>query len=91
MIIGDHSKHLTRSQMWWSAAHPNLSQADHYGTKVAHYIHVNYLHMKYTYYLEDTHYSSSLHKYVIITLKYVEPQDEQQSRVNKWIVCINLL
>ena len=54
------------------ADYQNLSQADHDGTKVAHYTHVNYLHMKYTYCLEDTNNNSSLHKYVIITLMNVE-------------------
>ena len=58
MIIKDHSKHLTRSQMWWSTDHRNLSQADHNGTKEAHYKHVKYLHMIYTYYLEDTNTNS---------------------------------
>ena len=66
--------------MWWSTDHRNLSQADHNGTKEAHYKHVNYLHMIYTYYLEDTNTSSSLHKYVIITLLNVETRDEQQTR-----------
>ena len=68
----DHNKHLTKSQMCWSTEQQNLSQADHDGTKVAHYKHVNYLHMKYTYSLEYTNTNSSLHKYAIITLLNVE-------------------
>ena len=72
MIIKDHSKHPTRSQMWWSTDHPNLSQADHDGTKVAHYKHVKYLHIIYTYQLEVTNTNSLLHQYVIITLLNVD-------------------
>ena len=73
------------------ADYQNLSQADHDGTKVAHYKHVNYLHMIYTYYLEDTNSNSWLHKYVIITILNVSVSFYNDHEYDKQFFVIALL